>query len=64
MEKMGRLVLIILVLFSVTAIYSEAHAGGQRNQALATGYSPDWRNAESDCADTRALVPGHTRLGD
>lgn len=26
---MGRLVLIIMVLFSITAIYSEAHAAGE-----------------------------------
>jgi len=31
---MGRLVLIIMVLFSITAIYSEAHAAGK------PGHSP------------------------
>lgn len=50
---MGRLVLIITLLFSVTAIYSEAHAGGAGNPALlgvdaadratrGAGYLHDW----------------------
>ncbi|MFP3873511.1 MAG: hypothetical protein ACLFQT_03275 [Thiohalophilus sp.] len=59
---MGRLVLIILVLFSVTAIYSEAHAGGQRNQAQETTGSPQWRNAGPGCPEARPLLRDRARL--